>query len=34
VSEILSGKDFEKGLYHVNLFDKDVLVGDATFTLR
>lgn len=34
VSEILSGKDFEKGLYHVNLFDKDQLVGDATFTLK
>lgn len=34
VSEILSGKDFEKGLYHVNLFDKDQLVGNATFTLR
>lgn len=34
VSEILSGKDFEKGLYTVNLFDKDQIVGNATFTLK
>jgi hypothetical protein len=34
VSETLSGKDFEKGLYHVNVFDKDQLVGSTTFTLK
>ncbi|MEE1899353.1 hypothetical protein GN157_09375 [Flavobacterium rakeshii] len=34
VTEILSGSDFEKGLYHVNLFDKDKLVANDTFTLR
>lgn len=34
VSEILSGDDFEKGLYHVNLFDRDQLVANATFTLK
>ncbi|RYJ42527.1 hypothetical protein NU09_2313 [Flavobacterium beibuense] len=34
VSEILSGDNFEKGLYHVNLFDKDQLVANATFTLK
>ncbi|WP_159800414.1 hypothetical protein [Flavobacterium sp. MK4S-17] len=34
VNETLSGKDFEKGLYYVNLFDKDKLVGSSTFTLR
>ena len=34
VTEILSGSDFEKGLYHVNLFYKDKLVANDTFTLR
>ncbi|MFL9843372.1 hypothetical protein [Flavobacterium rhizosphaerae] len=33
VNETLSG-DFEKGLYHVNIFDKDQLVADTTFTLK
>ena len=34
VTETLSGKDFEKGLYHVNLFERDQKVASATFTLR
>ena len=34
VSEILSGDNFEKGLYHVNLFDRDQLVANSTFTLK
>ncbi|MBE98964.1 MAG: hypothetical protein CMP77_03180 [Flavobacterium sp.] len=34
VSETLSCKDFEKGTYHVNLFDKDKLVANSTFTLK
>lgn len=34
VTETLSGKDFEKGLYYVNLFDGDKMVANATFTLR
>lgn len=34
VTEILSGDDFEKGIYHVNLFDRDQLVANATFTLK
>lgn len=34
VTETLSGKDFAKGLYHVNLFDKDQLVATSTFNLR
>ena len=34
VSEIISGKDFAKGLYHVNVFDKSQLVANTTFTLK
>lgn len=34
VTETLSGKDFEKGTYYVNLFDKDKLVANSTFTLK
>jgi len=34
VNEIVSGKDFEKGLYHVNVFDKAQLVANKTFTLK
>ncbi len=34
VTETLSGKDFEKGTYYVNLFDKDKMVASSTFTLR
>lgn len=34
VSEDLSGKDFAKGTYFVNVFDKDELVSKTSFTLR
>lgn len=34
VTETLSGKDFEKGTYYVNLFDKDKMVASSTFTLK
>jgi len=34
VSETIAGKDFAKGLYTVNVFDKDQLVGNTTFTLK
>jgi hypothetical protein len=34
VKEKISGKDFEKGLYHVNIFDKSTLVGEKTFNLK
>jgi hypothetical protein len=34
VTETLSGKDFEKGTYYVNLFDKDKMVANSTFTLK
>lgn len=34
VKEEVSGKDFEKGLYHVNIFDKGTLVANSTFTLK
>jgi regulator of replication initiation timing len=34
IKEKISGKDFEKGLYHVNVFDKGQLVGNSTFTLK
>ena len=27
-------KDFEKGLYYVNIFDRDELVGRASFSLK
>ena len=34
VSQDLSGKDFEKGTYFVNVFDKDELVSKTSFTLK
>ncbi len=34
VSENLAGKDFEKGTYFVNVFDKDTLVSKTSFALR
>lgn len=34
VSEDLPGKDFAKGTYFVNVFDKDELVSKTSFTLR
>ena len=34
VTETLSGKDFEKGTYYVNLFDKEKMVATSTFTLK
>ena len=34
VVQNLSGKDFEKGAYTVNIFDKDELVSSTSFTLR
>ena len=34
VSENLPGKDFAKGSYFVNVFDKDVLVSKSTFDLK
>jgi uncharacterized protein (DUF3084 family) len=34
VKEKISGKDFEKGLYHVNVFDKGTNVASTTFTLK
>jgi uncharacterized protein (DUF3084 family) len=34
VKEQLKGKDFEKGTYFVNVFDKGELVSKSTFTLR
>jgi predicted RNase H-like nuclease (RuvC/YqgF family) len=34
VSEMLPGKDFAKGTYFVNVFDKDQLVANSSFTLR
>lgn len=34
VSEDLKGKNFEKGAYFINIFDKDVLVSKTSFTLR
>lgn len=34
VSEDLQGKNFEKGTYFINIFDKDVLVSKTSFTLR
>jgi Tfp pilus assembly protein PilO len=34
VSEMLSGKDFAKGTYFVNVFDKDQLVANSSFTLK
>lgn len=34
VSEMLPGKDFAKGTYFVNVFDKDQLVANSSFSLR
>ncbi|MDD5150140.1 MAG: hypothetical protein PHC28_06600 [Flavobacterium sp.] len=34
VSEDLPGKDFAKGTYFVNIFDKDELVSKTSFTLK
>ena len=34
VSENLPGKDFEKGTYFVNIFDKNELVSKTSFSLR
>jgi len=34
VSQDLAGKDFAKGQYSVNVFDKDQLVSSTNFTLR
>jgi hypothetical protein len=34
VSQDLQGKDFEKGVYFVNVFDKNELVSKTSFTLR
>jgi regulator of replication initiation timing len=34
VSQDLAGKNFEKGLYAVNVFDKDQLVSSSSFSLR
>lgn len=34
IKETISGKDFAKGLYTVNVFDKGQLVGNTTFNLR
>jgi general stress protein 26/cell division protein FtsB len=34
VSQDLSGKNFEKGTYFVNVFDKDELVSKTSFTLK
>ncbi|MGV3459491.1 MAG: hypothetical protein ACO1N9_03435 [Flavobacterium sp.] len=34
ISETLAGKDFAKGTYFVNVFDKDVLVANSSFNLK
>ena len=34
VTESLRGKDFPKGTYYVNIFEKDVLVSKTSFNLR
>lgn len=34
VKQSISGDDFEKGLYQVNVFDKGKLVANSSFTLR
>lgn len=34
IDEKIKGADFEKGLYTVNVFDKDVNVANTTFTLK
>lgn len=34
VDELISGKDFAKGLYHVNIFDKGQMMANTTFNLK
>lgn len=34
VNETISGKDFAKGIYHVNVFDKGQMVANTTFNLK
>jgi hypothetical protein len=34
VSEDLKGKDFAKGTYYINIFDRDVLVSKTSFILK
>lgn len=34
VSEMLSGSDFEKGTYYVNIFDRSEIVAKTTFELK
>ncbi|MNE95733.1 hypothetical protein D3C80_1938640 [compost metagenome] len=34
VSEDLQGKNFAKGTYFINIFDKDELVSKTSFSLR
>jgi cell division protein FtsB len=34
VSEDLKGKDFSKGTYYINVFDRDVLVSKTSFVLK
>ena len=34
VSEDLKGKDFAKGTYFINIFDRDILVSKTSFVLR
>lgn len=34
VTEDLKGKDFAKGTYYINIFDKDILVSKTSFVLR
>lgn len=34
VSEDLRGKDFAKGTYYINIFDRDILVSKTSFVLR
>ena len=34
VSEDLKGKDFAKGTYYINIFDRDILVSKTSFVLR
>jgi len=34
VTEVLSGKDFAKGTYFVNVFDRDQQVASSSFTLK
>lgn len=34
VTQDLKGKDFAKGTYYINIFDKDILVSKTSFVLR